>query len=616
MFGGLLTLAGIVLLWRSWLRPRRFWPGLALGWGLTFAAIPLWSAQFGTGRGVAMGLLALSTLGLLIVGLSGRRDGPLDAPGSGGKLPKPGWPWLTTILLAGPAGFALSSAVASLYAAHGPGTEATRLVTAVLIVAPLAWGVAMIAFSADWRRRFVAAMLHSHSVLGIAFSAALYWVSLSGAVTVFADDIDRWNETSLPVYQHMAPEAVQRVSRAAFELGKNPPRLFIVLPTAAAPHATVLAGEDKWLADSDGTLLGPAPEGWGEFVTDLHVRLHVPGLWGYSLVGLTGIGMTALILSGLLAHPRIFRDAFRWRQGGNRKVAQADLHNRIGVWGAPLFLALAITGAYLGLAQILLMVDSQVRHGGDMAAETRPLYGDTGPVSGDPAALADLSGPLRQMEAMHPDYAPLYAEITAPGTTGQRVHLYGVPPGGLAYGERFDFDADNKFAGPLGMSDGEAGRQMFASVYPVHFGTFGGLPVKLLYGLFGIGLSVVCAGGVDIWLTRTRVAGWPARIWPGVSWGSPALLALTAATIPSPALFWGGQALLLAVLAVQRDWNPAKIRAALQAATAALLIALPVIHAVRHGVAPSLVDAALLAVASTILSGLRVLFQSREIVTE
>jgi hypothetical protein len=186
----------------------------------------------------------------------------------------------------------------------------------------------------------------------------------------------------------------------------------------------------------------------------------------------------------------------------------------------------------------------------------------------------------------------------------------------LAYAERFDFDADNHLAGALGMSDGELGRQIFASVYPIHFGTFGGPLVRLLYGLFGIGLAIVCAGGVDIWLTRTRISGWPARLWPGVAWGSPALLALTAATVASPALFWGGQALLLAVLTVMRRWKPAKIRVSLQAATAVLLIALPIVHAVKLGVAPSLVDAALLATASLILSGLRFLFHSRDIVTE
>ena len=616
MLGGLLSLAGLVALWRSWLRPRRFWPGLALGWGLLCAALPVWAAQFGSDRGAAMGLLAVSTLGLLAVGLISRRDGPLDTPGTGGALPRVTWRWLITILLAGPGGFALSSAAELLYVAQGPGPEVDRIVFGTLLLAPLVWALALIAASADWRRRFVAAMLHSHSVVGLAFSAVLYWVCLSGAVTVFADDIDRWDQTDLPSYERMAPEAVERASRAAYDLAKTPPRLFLVLPTPTAPHTVVLAGEDKWRADADGTLLGPAPEGWGAFVTDLHVRLHVPGTWGYSLVGLTGIGMTALIISGLLAHPRIFRDAFRWRRSGNLRVSQADLHNRIGVWGAPLFLALALTGAFLGLAQLVILVNAQMLHGGDMGAATRPLYGDTGPVSGDPAPLVDLTGPLRQLEAMHPDYRPLYAEISAPGTTGQRVHLYAVPPNRLPYAERFDFDAGATFAGVLGMAGGEIGRQVFASVYPVHFGTFGGLPVRLLYFLFGIGLSVVCAGGVDIWLTRSRISGWPARLWPGVAWGAPALLALTAATIASPALFWGGQALILVLLAVKKSWNPAKIRAVLQGATAALLIALPVIHAVRHGVAPSQVDAGLLAIASLILSGLRVLFQSRKIVTD
>lgn len=616
MLGALLSLAGILVVWRCWLRPRRYWPGLALGWGLACAAFPFWAARFGADRGAAMGLLAISAIGLAVTGLTGRREGPLTRAGADGALPRPDWRWLIVTLLAGPGGFAISTGAELLLAGHGPGLEVDRTIVGMLFLAPLLWAAVIILASVDRRRRFVAALLHSHSVVGLAFSAVLYLVCLSGAVTVFADDINRWEESGWPSYPRMEPEAVNRAAQAAYDLAKAPPRLFVVLPTATSPHTTVLANEEEWRADADGTLLGPAPKGWGEFVTDLHVRLHIPGLFGTSLVGLSGIGMTALIISGLLAHPRLFRDAFRWRRGGNPRVSQADLHNRIGVWGAPLFLALALTGAFLGLANVLLTANAQIFHGGDIAAASRPLYGDTGPVSGDPAPLADLVGPMRRLEALRPDYVPLYAEISAPGTTGQRVHLYAVPPRRLAYGERFDFDERNQFAGTLGMAEGEMGKQIFASVYPVHFGTFGGPPVRVLYFLFGIGLSVVCAGGVDIWLTRSRVSGWPARVWPGISWGSPALLALTAATVASPLLFWGGLGLLLVLLGLAKQLSPRQIRALLQGATAILLIAVPIVHAVKLGVAPSLIDAGLLAIASTILSGLRFLFQSREIVTE
>lgn len=561
MIGGLLSLAGIVALWRSWLRPHRFWPGLILGWGLIAAALPFWARRFGADRGAAMAILAVSLIGLVLIALTNRRTGPDRPATGGGALPKVDWRWLIVFLLAGPAGLALSIGGELLYAAHGPGPQVDRLVFGLLLT-PCFWALAMILAASDYRRRFVAALLHSHSVLGLAFSAVLYLVCLSGMVTVFAHDIDRWRESAWPTYQRLSPEAIDRAAHAAFDLHPKAPRLFLVLPTGPAPHMTILTGDQEYRTDEEGDILGPAPKGWGEFVTDLHVRLHVKGIWGVSLVGLCGVGLTALIISGLLAHPRIFRDAFRWRRGGNLRTARADLHNRIGVWGAPLFLALALSGAFLGLAQLLLPANADAL-----------LYGKAPVPSEEAAPLADLTGPLKFMAATHPDDVPHYAEIDAPGTVAQAIRLYYVPPDRLVYSERYDFDASGKLTSTLGMKDGEIGRQVFASLYPVHFGSFGGGWMRVIYGLLGLGLSAVCASGVDIWLARKKISGWPARVWPGVAWGVPALLTLTMLTVPSPFLFWGGLAVLLAVLAAAKSWSAAKITRTLRAVTAFLLIA-------------------------------------------
>ena len=59
-----------------------------------------------------------------------------------------------------------------------------------------------------------------------------------------------------------------------------------------------------------------------------------------------------LALTGVLAHPRIVRDAFRlrWRQGPH--IARVDWHNRLGVWTLPFAIAIALTGAVLGLSTI------------------------------------------------------------------------------------------------------------------------------------------------------------------------------------------------------------------------------------------------------------------------
>ncbi len=67
---------------------------------------------------------------------------------------------------------------------------------------------------------------------------------------------------------------------------------------------------------------------------------------------------------------------------------------------------------------------------------------------------------------------------------------------------------------------------------PLHFGWFGGLAVRLVYGLLGLGLCVVTSTGVTIWLSRRRDRGRAApgfeRVWSAVAWGQPAVLAITA----------------------------------------------------------------------------------------
>src|SRR5690606_39726277 len=96
---------------------------------------------------------------------------------------------------------------------------------------------------------------------------------------------------------------------------------------------------------------------------------------------------------------------------------------------------------------------------------------------------------------------------------------------------------------------GEIGQQAAASIYSLHFGDFGGLPVKIAYIVFGLGLTVVSATGVYIWLGKRRRRGYsePRLLgaWHGVVWGAPAALAATLIarfaignSAPFAAIFW------------------------------------------------------------------------------
>lgn len=144
--------------------------------------------------------------------------------------------------------------------------------------------------------------------------------------------------------------------------------------------------------------------------------------------------------------------------------------------------------------------------------------------------------------------------------------------------------------GKLGLSDDGLGKQIFASSYPLHFGSFGGLPVKIAYGLLGVALCVVTSSGVTIWLTRRRDRGRPAprleRAWAAMVWGSTATLALSAALwlslkVPPIWVFWAPLALLIAAAVAFKDarfWT-----VGLRTATSVALAAIVAIHVLKFG---------------------------------
>src|SRR3546814_7541286 len=94
-----------------------------------------------------------------------------------------------------------------------------------------------------------------------------------------------------------------------------------------------------------------------------------------------------------------------------------------------------------------------------------------------------------------------------PGTRGQHVQLLAEHPQRLIYGESYNFDANGRFLGAVGLADGHLGQQMAASTYNLHFGNFGGLPVKFAYFGLGLALTLVVATGTSIWLGKRARRG-------------------------------------------------------------------------------------------------------------
>lgn len=389
---------------------------------------------------------------------------------------------------------------------------------------------------------FVRAMLAGHSALGLAFAALIYIVCLSGTLAVFVFEFKRWEQPNAPlVAAEPDAAALTRAMDAVFRAAKRhsaTPDLFIAWDGTRSPHFTVSFHDHdsglrrEWLGDAQGNLVARVDAPWSEFLARLHINLHLPPTYGLFLVGLTGVALLSSLISGLLSHPRIFRDAFSFRIGGSRRLQDADLHNRLGVWGLPFHIAVSLTGALLGLSVLIVGVLALAAYDGDSEKAFGVLVGPQAGADLAPAPLPDLGAMIARIRADRPDAVFASVHVEHAGTRGQMTHLSMRTPGHLAGANPYYFDGAGRLVGDGGLESGSLGRQILGALQPVHFGWFGGMLVKIAYGLLGLALTVVTHTGVTIWLHRRREKGNPApfweRIWCALAWSQPFALAVAA----------------------------------------------------------------------------------------
>ncbi|MEM8826399.1 MAG: PepSY-associated TM helix domain-containing protein, partial [Pseudomonadota bacterium] len=197
-------------------------------------------------------------------------------------------------------------------------------------------------------------MIESHSILGLACAALIYVVSLTGAFAMFLPEIELWESPAALAGDDMPAAAMANAAAAAAERtqpGNEILNVVVYPPHEARPFATVRLNQranDRspldsrdWFVDAATGEMGARHEPHlAGVIEHLHTDLHLPRPVGRYLVGLLGVVMFTLILSGILAHPTIVRDAFKLRLDRNARLAWTDVHNRLSVWGLPFHLVL------------------------------------------------------------------------------------------------------------------------------------------------------------------------------------------------------------------------------------------------------------------------------------
>lgn len=400
--------------------------------------------------------------------------------------------------------------------------------------------------------------LSAHSAMGVAISAVLYIICLSGTLSVFKDEISLIEQGGVPVVTALSGEALMTAADEGMLADPETAHLFIHMPTAAKTYALVQTDNTENFITSEGVIAATRHQPWTEFLVALHYYLHLPKSFGMMIVAMFGVFLFAMSISGILAHPKTFKDAFAFRRSKSEQIKQVDLHNRLSVWTMPFHLSNSLTGAMIGLATLSAVAVAAMDYNGDTGAVFGPVFGTEPPVNEASASMARIDLAAAHLTENFKDTRPVYVILHDPKTVGQYLQIMAEHPRRLIYAEKYNYNGDGEFIDTVGSSDGEIGQQVADSVYKIHFGAFGGLPVKLAFGIFGICLLFIIAAGMKIYFIKQAAKGKavPAiqRAWGAIVWGAPALLAITfLMTLVGLSMailqltFWGGLALLMLV---------------------------------------------------------------------
>jgi uncharacterized iron-regulated membrane protein len=389
---------------------------------------------------------------------------------------------------------------------------------------------------------FSKSMLSAHSLIGIIFGAMIYLVCFSGTLAVMFGEFTLWEAPEEPFVttEDITPELLAKVGEAALvktrETGFEH-AIYVVNPTPELPRLTITGYKEtgdwrQWVADKNGTLYEPPATGWSDFLRLHHYNFHLPGMIGYYIVGLVGCLLIASLASGVIAHRRILKDAFRLRLGGSRRLSSADMHNRVAVWALPFHLIVSLTGSLLGLASLILGFVAFVAYDGNEEKAWEILFPVGATEDHTPAPLTDIRTVLDDLEARRPGSEVVWVGYDHAGTAGQAVLIATAEEGYLTRSEMWTYTGEGKFRTKIGYTDGSVGMRIYGMLVPLHFGTYGGLALKIIYMLLGMGLSGIVATGINTWLARKRDQGFAKphweRVWGTLVWGQIPAFAIAA----------------------------------------------------------------------------------------
>jgi uncharacterized iron-regulated membrane protein len=242
------------------------------------------------------------------------------------------------------------------------------------------------------------------------------------------------------------------------------------------------------------------------FIVDFHADLHLGRPVGLLTTGILGLTLLLSIATGIFIHRKILGQLFTFRPKKNLSLLLNDGHKAIGVWGILFNTTIAFTGAFLGLIIVLLVPAAAfVSFGGDQEKLIEAFTAVPEPVIQyiqQPTKIdkaishaLQLSDELKisgiTIKGYDDTSAMIYIGISAGKSVSNQTAIY--------QGNSGEFISRYSNFGRL---EGFSGA-ILDVLAPLHFGNFGGILVKLIWAILGLGTALLPLTGLMLWMERS-----------------------------------------------------------------------------------------------------------------
>lgn len=344
-------------------------------------------------------------------------------------------------------------------------------------------------------------------------------ICITGLPLIFSDEINDWVQGDLPyaVVGADAPRAnldsIVSVSQKNYPgqivtglyVDDEEPKVNVYMAPSfkeAAEHPQSIQ-TIFYDAHTGQVLKAPDPADLGLSFMDVMLTLHrdmFAGLAGELFFGLMGLLFVIAIVSGVVLYSPFMKklDFGTVRQNKSTRLKWLDLHNLLGIVTLAWLLVVGATGVLNELSTPLFGLWQM----NDVRPVLQPWQGKT------PPAISALSSAQEAFDKANTYKEGMHAtSVVFPGSVYGSPHHYVIWTKGST-------TLTSRLFSPA-LVDASTGELITVATMPwylkalevsrpLHFGDYGGMPMKILWALFDIITIIVLASGLYLWIARRQ----------------------------------------------------------------------------------------------------------------